>query len=201
MSACRFVPLQCGFSLSLLCNYYICCFEALALPGVTRRKQQRPGIAKNDKNNGTIQTITKPTTPHPNSLRTTRQTCAPNIRRTTHSSQHSTPTNTHVTAHQRSIPQATHAHPRPRQSAHTTRCDDDSRQLQRAKGVASSIYTKEQKIDTFTAFHGINLIFSSCATQKHTTSIATKSAPYTRLVTTSALALQSQHRNAKARPN
>ena len=31
---------------------------------------------------------------------------------------------------------------------------------------------------------------------QHTTSTATKSAPYTRLITTSALALRSQHRNA-----
>ena len=143
---------------------------------VTRRKQQRPGIAKNGKNNGTINTTNKPTTPNwvfhcmaspfhsfvtttpnLNSQRTTQQTCAPNIRRTTHSSQrsfgfvraallpavgicvvlsfgvmpgwccflrvthssqHSTPINTQVTANQRSIPQATHAHPRPRQSAH-----------------------------------------------------------------------------------
>ena len=32
-------------------------------------------------------------------------------------------------------------------------------------------------------------------TTQHTTSIATKGAPYTRLITTSALALQSQHRS------
>ena len=52
----------------------------------------RPGIAKNDKNNGTITTTDKPTKPHPNSQRTTLQTCirAPNIRRNTHTSQHST---------------------------------------------------------------------------------------------------------------
>ena len=84
---------------------------------VTRRKQQRSGIAKNDKNNGTIKTTNKPTKPHPNSQRTTLQTCAPNIRRTTHIRQHTIPINTQVTEHQRSIPQATHAHPRPRQSA------------------------------------------------------------------------------------
>ena len=60
---------------------------------------------------GTIKTTNKPTKPHPNSQRTTLQICAPNIRRTTHISQHSTPMNTQVTAHQRSIPQATHAHP------------------------------------------------------------------------------------------
>ena len=35
---------------------------------------------------------------------------------------------------------------------------------------------------------------------QHTTSIATKSAPYTRHITTSALALQSQHRNANLAP-
>ena len=35
---------------------------------------------------------------------------------------------------------------------------------------------------------------------KHTTSIATKSAPHTRHITTSALALQSQHRNANLAP-
>ena len=84
----------------------------------TRRKQQRPGIAKNYKNSGTIKTTNKPTKPQPNSHRTTLQSCAPNIRRTTHISQHSTPINTQVTSHQRSMPQATHAHPRPRQSAH-----------------------------------------------------------------------------------
>ena len=42
-------------------------------------------------------------------------------------------------------------------------------------------------------------VVSGCASSaqtQHTTSIATKSAPYTRLITTSALALQSQHRNA-----
>ena len=66
---------------------------------VTRRKQQRPGIAKNDKNNVTVKTINKPTKPHPNSQRTTLQTCAPNIRCTTHISQNSTPINTQVTAH------------------------------------------------------------------------------------------------------
>ena len=40
------------------------------------------------------------------------------------------------------------------------------------------------------------------AQTQHTTSIATKSAPYTRLIdiTTSALALQSQHRNANLAP-
>ena len=66
----------------------------------TRRKQQRPGIAKNDKNNGTIKTTNKPTKPHSNSQRTALQTCAPNIRRTTHISQHSTLINTPVTTHQ-----------------------------------------------------------------------------------------------------
>ena len=81
-------------------------------------KAIKAGIAKNDNNNGTIKTTNTPTKPHPNSKRTTLQTCAPNIRRTTHISQHSTPINTQVTAHQRSIPQAAHAHPRPRQSAH-----------------------------------------------------------------------------------
>ena len=85
---------------------------------VSRRKQQRPGIAKNDKNNGTIKTTNKTTMPQSNSQRTTLQTCAPNIRRTTHISQHYTPIITQSTAHQRSIPQATPAHPRPRQSAH-----------------------------------------------------------------------------------
>ena len=60
----------------------------------------------------------QPTKPHPNSQRTTPQTCAPNIRRTTHISQHSTSINTTVTAQQRSVPQATTAHPSPRQSAH-----------------------------------------------------------------------------------
>ena len=89
---------------------------ALYMYGAARRKQQRPGIAKNDKNNGTIKTTKKPTKPHPNSQRTTLQTCAPNIRRSTHISQHSTPINTQVTAHRRSIPQATHAHPRPRRT-------------------------------------------------------------------------------------
>ena len=39
-------------------------------------------------------------------LRVTLQTCAHNIRRTTHISQYSTCINTQVTAHQRSIPQA-----------------------------------------------------------------------------------------------
>ena len=42
----------------------------------------------------TIKTTNKPTKPHPNSQRTTLQTCAPNIRPTTHISQHSTPINT-----------------------------------------------------------------------------------------------------------
>ena len=51
--------------------------------GVTQGKQQRPGIAKKDKNNGSIKTTNKPTKPHPNSQRTTLQTCAPNIRLTT----------------------------------------------------------------------------------------------------------------------
>ena len=65
----------------------------------------------------------KPPTNQPSHTQTTRQptnntTCAFNIRRTTHSSQHFTAITTNVTAHQRSIPQATHAHPRPRQSAH-----------------------------------------------------------------------------------
>ena len=43
-------------------------------------------------------------------------------------------------------------------------------------------------------------VVSGCASSaqtQHTTSIATKSAPYTRLITTSALALQSQHRIPK----
>ena len=92
--------------------------HALPHTCVTRRKQQRPGTAKNDKNNGTIKSTNIPTKPQPNSQRTTRQTGAPNFRRTTHISQHSTHINTQVTAHQRGIPQATHAHPRPRQSAH-----------------------------------------------------------------------------------
>ena len=38
------------------------------------------------------------------------------------------------------------------------------------------------------------------AQTRHTTSMATNSAPYTRLITTSALALQSQHRNANPAP-
>ena len=52
---------------------------------------KRPGIAKNDKNNGTIKTTNKPNTRQPNSQRTTLETCAPSIRRNTHISQHSTP--------------------------------------------------------------------------------------------------------------
>ena len=42
------------------------------------------------------------------------------IQRTTHISQHSMPMNTQVTTHRHSTPQATHAHPRPRQSAHNS---------------------------------------------------------------------------------
>ena len=98
-------------------SWLVCAFVGVVVY-VTQRKQHKPGIAKNDKNNGTIKTTNKPIKPHPNSQRTTLQTCAPNIRRTTHISQHSTPINTQVTVHQRSIPQATHAHPRPSQSAH-----------------------------------------------------------------------------------
>ena len=40
----------------------------------------------------------------------------------------------------------------------------------------------------------------ACPATRYTTSIATKSAPYTRLITTSALALQSQHCNANLAP-
>ena len=44
------------------------------------------------------------------------------------------------------------------------------------------------------------LFLSPCNNGSQTTSIATNSAPYTCLITTSALALQSQHRNANPAP-
>ena len=49
----RIRPPQCGFSPFVTIVTYICMY-----PCVTRRKQQRPGIAKKDKNNGKIKTCT-----------------------------------------------------------------------------------------------------------------------------------------------
>ena len=90
----------------------------LGLACVTRRKKATKAQHRQEQQNHRHnQNHQQPTKPDPNSQRTTLQTCAPNIRHTTHISQHSAPVNTQVTAHQRSIPQATHAHPRPRQSA------------------------------------------------------------------------------------
>ena len=77
------------------------------------RRREKPPRMKD--NHGTLKTTIKPTKPQPNSQRTL-SACAPIIKRTTpalHTSRHPIPMKSQATRH----PQATHAHPRPRQSA------------------------------------------------------------------------------------
>ena len=108
--------------LAVVCVDCRCSLYCVLLGGVTRRKQPRPGIAKNDRNNGTNKTTNKPTMLLPNSRRITLQTCAQTcaqvIRHTTHISRHSIPMNTQGTTHWHSITLTTRAHPSPRQRDH-----------------------------------------------------------------------------------
>ena len=82
---------------------------------VTRRKQQRPGVAKNNKNNGTNKSTNKPATRPPNSQRTEVEPIHPSSD-TPLISRHSFPTTAHGTTLKQSILYASHTHPRPRHS-------------------------------------------------------------------------------------
>ena len=93
MSTGDFLVADCSryvYCVTLLC-YTVCC--------VTRRKQQRPGIAKNDNNTGTDKTTNSPTEHPPNSQRKKKALKPIHLSSDTpHLSRHSFPMNTQRTS-------------------------------------------------------------------------------------------------------